>query len=227
MNGTVRPGRRDSGMDERSRYFQEIARAFFARRGAPFFLSPKDLYLIEDWEKSGIPPAVALEGIERSFEKKGYQAGGRGKVLSLAYCDPAVRRAFGQHRDRKVGGRRTPAAPKAAAARAKAGAAVEEFLARASHEALFLEETFREARRALREAGEGGPAGDELERLDGRVDAILLEQAGTSDREKAAREVRSRHPGLPVRERAAAAERLLLKRLREKFRIPYLSLYYY
>jgi hypothetical protein len=214
-------------MDERSRYFQEIARAFFARRGAPLFLSPKDLSLIEDWEKSGIPPAVALEGIERSFEKTGFRAGGRGKILALAYCDPAVRRAFDQHRDRKVGGRRTPAAPKASEARAKAGAAVEEFLSRASRETPDLEEPFLEARRALRGAGENARAGDELDRLDGRVDAILLARAGTSDREEAAREVRSRHPGLPVRERAAAAERLLLKRLRDKYRVPYLSLYYY
>ena len=43
-----------SEIDSR-RYFQEIARHFLARRGAPFFLSAKDLALVEAWERPESP----------------------------------------------------------------------------------------------------------------------------------------------------------------------------
>lgn len=51
-----------------SKYFQSIALHFFKHRGAPFFLSSKELDYIAGWEKMGIPLHVVLEGIERSFE---------------------------------------------------------------------------------------------------------------------------------------------------------------
>jgi hypothetical protein len=210
--------------DARARYFQEISRAFLARRGAPFFLSPKDLALIERWEKAGFPLAVVLEGIERAFERRAGRTGLRGKVLALSFCEAAVRRAFDEHRDRKIGGRRPPASAGLPGKRSRVAAAVEEFLSHAEGESAFLRDVFLEARRALENPD--APA-EALEPLDGRVDAFLLEASTPSDRDEADREVRLHHRGLPPAERAAVVETLLLKRLRQKYRVPYLSPFYY
>jgi hypothetical protein len=210
--------------DDRARYFQEISRAFLAHRGAPFFLSPKDLALVETWEKAGVPLDVVLEGLDRSFEKRPGRPIVRDKVLSLSFCEKAVRRAFEQHRDRKVGGRRPPASVVSSGKRARALAAVEDFLSRPEDEVAFLREIFLEARRELQRP----EADDEaLESLDKRVEALLLGASTPADREEVAREVRLGHRGLPADERPAAVETFLLKRLRERYRVPYVSLFYY
>ncbi|MBM3295523.1 MAG: hypothetical protein FJY82_13520 [Candidatus Aminicenantes bacterium] len=210
--------------DERARYFREISGAFLRRRGAPFFLSPKDLALVEAWEKEGVPLAAVLEGIDKAFERRPGGTRLRGKILSLAFCQAAVRRSFDQHRERGTGGRRPPAASGLAAKTARAAAAVDEFLALPGGVPEFLKEVFLEARREL--AGPA-PAGERLESLDERVDALLAGASAPADREAAEREVRLGHGGLPAAERAAAAATLLVKTLRRKFRVPYLSLFYY
>ena len=99
-------------MAERDRYFQEISRAFLARRGVPFFLSPKDLELIASWEEAGVPLAVVLEGIDRAFAPLPEGKRPRGKVLTMAYCQNQVRKLHDLRRDRRVGnpGRPPPAA---------------------------------------------------------------------------------------------------------------------
>lgn len=209
--------------DERARYFQETSRAFLARRGAPFFLSPRDLALVERWETDGIPLDVVLEGIEKAFEQRSGRSGPRGKVVSLGFCEAAVRRAFGQHRDRKVGGRRPPSAA-LAGKRARIAEAVDDFLALPGGGPGFLADVFLEARRALEHPG---AAAETLEALDSRVDVLLVRAATPADRNAAEGEVGTGHRGLPPAERAAAAETLLLKSLRRKWRVPYLSPFYY
>ena len=87
----------------RNRYFQEIAHEFLKSRGAPFFLSSKDLDLIAAWEKMGIPLRVALEGVDRAFENYRAKTAARPKILSLAFCKNQVLKAFEQYKERKVG----------------------------------------------------------------------------------------------------------------------------
>ena len=75
------------------------------RRGAPFFLSPKDVGLIARWEKMRVPLDAVLEGMEMAFEN--FRKGGRSaKILTLGFCEYQVMKAFGRHAERKAGGAR-------------------------------------------------------------------------------------------------------------------------
>ena len=49
-------------------YFTEIEDAFVRRRGKHLLLSPMDWALIESWKEMNIPLHVALRGIEKSFD---------------------------------------------------------------------------------------------------------------------------------------------------------------
>jgi len=58
--------------DEASRqdYYQQIVRHFLKNQTAMFFLPPRDLALISDWEKLGIPLEPILEGIDQTFSRQ-------------------------------------------------------------------------------------------------------------------------------------------------------------
>jgi hypothetical protein len=185
-------------MSERDRYFQEISRAFLARRGAPFFLSPKDLELIASWEKAGVPLALVLEGIERAFAPKPAGAAPLGKVLTLAFCQNQVRKLFELCRDRRVGNTGRVVSGRSEK-RQRALAEVDEFLARGSSPP-GIDAIARRARIVL--AAEGADE-EALERLDEEADAAL--SAGASERDRTRR----------------------IKTLREKYRMPYFALFYY
>jgi hypothetical protein len=49
-------------------YFTEIEDTFIRRRGKHLLLSPMDWALIESWKEMGVPLHVALRGIERAFD---------------------------------------------------------------------------------------------------------------------------------------------------------------
>ena len=185
-------------MLERDRYFQEISRAFLARRGAPFFLSPKDLDLIASWEKAGVPLAVVLEGIDRAFAPLLEGKRPRGKVLTMAYCQNQVRKLYDLRRDRRVGkpGRIVPGRDEK---RNRALSEVEEFLARGSVPS-DLEAIARRAREVL---SARAPDEEVLERLDEEADGALA--GGAAARDRTGR----------------------IKTEREKIRLPYFALYYY
>jgi hypothetical protein len=185
-------------MSERDRYFQEISRAFLTRRGAPFFLSPKDLDLISSWEKAGVPLAIVLEGIDRAFAPCLEGRRPRGKVLTMAYCQNQVRRLYDLRRDRLVGnpGRTVPGRD---GKRIKALAEVDEFLAR-GRVPPDIEAIARQAREAL---ASDAPDEEVLDRLDEEADGALAGDAAPRDRTRR------------------------IKTQREKIRLPYFGLYYY
>jgi hypothetical protein len=205
-----------------NRYFREIAKRFLARRGAPLFLSAKDLDLIATWEKAGIPPAVVLEGIDRAFASRGRRGSPGGKVLALSFCAAEVLRGFERVRDRRVGGDR--ALPPRPDPRAVVRAAVEPFLAAVPAPLSELGPLFREA---LGKLEAGGLADEEAEALDARADAIILAAASPAEREAIRAAVRKEHRGLRPAEAARAADVRLVKERREKLRVPYLASYYY
>jgi hypothetical protein len=185
-------------MLERDRYFQEISRAFLARRGAPFFLSPKDLELIASWDKAGVPLAVVLEGIERAFAPASEGRRSGRKILTLAYCQNQVRKLYELRRDRRIGSVGGIALGREEK-RLLALAAVDDFLARSAAPP-GLEAIAGRARDLLAAAA---PDEEALERLDGEADAALA--AGAADRERTRR----------------------IKAQREKIRLPYFALFYY
>ena len=73
-------------------YFTEIEEYFWRKRGAHLLVSPLDWAIVETWQKSGIPLAAVLKGIDRvfdSYSRSRRAAGGR-SLKSLAYCVDAV-----------------------------------------------------------------------------------------------------------------------------------------
>ena len=56
-------------ISDQSEYYRRIAKEFLQRRGAPFFLSPRDMAVIAGWEARRVPLAAVLEGIDRAFER--------------------------------------------------------------------------------------------------------------------------------------------------------------
>jgi len=208
--------------EERSRYFQEIARTFLARRGAPFFLSAKDLDVVSSWEQAGIPLPVVVEGIEKAFENYRSGAGKKSRVLAISFCGAQVTRAFERSRDRKVGGRRT--ALERRDKRAFVRAEVEEFLKRIPSSLDFLKDIYLEAQKIM---ADPDMADEILERLDGEVENLLMIQAPASDRATMEKEILAEHKRLSREEVAAAAKIKLLKHLRDKYKVPYLSPFYY
>jgi hypothetical protein len=204
------------------RYFQEIARHFLARRGAPFFLSARDLALVAAWDEAGIPLPVVLEGIERAFENYRKSGPKKEKVLSLSFCERQVRRAFERFRERSVGG--TRASGEKPERRAKVRSEAEKFLECVAPEAAFLKGIYLDA---LRELNDPDVPAEVLERLDDAAEERLWMSASASEREAAKSELRTAAETLPEADLERAAMRRVVKRLREKYRIPYLSFYYY
>jgi hypothetical protein len=212
------------GEGGRAGYFREVSRAFLERRGAPFFLSPRDLALVAAWERAGLPLAVVLEGIEKAFEPRRGRSGPRGKVLALAFCRPAVERAFELHRERAVGGRRRAEASRPENKRSAALAALDAFLAASQASPAGLGEILSEAREELRT---GSPDADALIRLDERVDSILASRVPEGERAAARELVRREHARLRGASLEAAVRTLLAKEARARAGVPYVSLFYY
>ncbi len=215
-------GKRTTLEAQRSRYFQGIAAAFFRLRGAPFVLSSGDMVTIAGWEDAGIPLGVVEEGLRRAYENSRTARPAPRRLSSLAFCDREVKRVFQEHRDRRVGRGKTPATRSEKAGRARD--AVREFLRAAPAEAGFLRDIYDKAlellsRKAVRE--------EELERLEGEAERLILEHAAGPERAEADERMRAEFAGRSREEYSDILAVDLLRRAREKFGIPHLSLFYY
>jgi len=83
-------------------YFTEIEDAFVRRRGKHLLLSPMDWALIESWKEMQIPLHVALRGIERAFDS--WEAKPRKRtVKSLLYCQEEVEAQYAEWVESRVG----------------------------------------------------------------------------------------------------------------------------
>lgn len=212
----------EDGRADRSRYFRDASRAFLRLRGAPFILSARELHVLSSWEKEGIPLGSVLEGLEAAFRRPASGASsGRGKI-SLVYCDAFVRRAYDRHRERAVG--RRPPAGRRPGRKERIRSEAAAFLGDASEELPGLKGLFR---RALRLAEGEGDSEAELGRLEDEVENLLLKHCPEDERRRAEKQVRLEAP-------AAAGESLerklrarLLKNLRMRYRVPFVSYPYY
>ncbi len=86
-------------------YFTEIEDAFVRRRGKHLLLSPMDWALIESWKEMDVPLHVALRGIEKSFDS--WEAKPRKRsVKSLLYCQEEVEAQYAEWLESRVGSSR-------------------------------------------------------------------------------------------------------------------------
>jgi hypothetical protein len=83
-------------------YFTEIEDTFVRRRGKHLFLSPMDWALMETWNQQGIPLHIVLRGIEKSFDS--FEAKPRKRtVKSLLYCQEEVEAQYAEWTDARLG----------------------------------------------------------------------------------------------------------------------------
>ena len=83
-------------------YFTEIEDAFVRRRGKHLFLSPMDWALMESWKQQEIPLHLVLRAIERAFDS--FEARPRKRsVKSLLYCQEEVEAQFAEWLESRVG----------------------------------------------------------------------------------------------------------------------------
>ncbi len=218
MNGTPV----DEVGKRKSVYFREVAKAFLDRRGAPFLLSARDLAIISEWEKRAVPLKAVLEGIERAFEGGGAGRHPSGKVMSLAFCQPQVEKAFARYRDRRAGAeaRVRPRAGK----KKRAAAEVDRFLASLPAEAAELGALFARAASIL---AADVPDEEALERVDSEVDEVLVRAVPDKEKEATERRLRDEHPGRRKAEREVILAATIAKQRREQLQVPYVSLFHY
>lgn len=83
-------------------YFTEIEDAFVRRRGKHLLLSPMDWALIERWKELQVPLHIVLRGIEKSFDS--WEAKPRKRsVKSLLYCQEEIEAQYAEWLESRVG----------------------------------------------------------------------------------------------------------------------------
>ena len=205
-----------------SKYFQSIALHFFKHRGAPFFLSSKELDYIAGWEEIGIPLHVVLEGIETSFEIYRRKPGRKAKIQSLVFCDLQVLKAFEQDRERKVGHKKRIVERRAKRDRAKVE--VEKFLGKIHPQISYLKEAYSLAQKVLSQRHFDE---EELERIEDKIEELLWKNSMDEEKKRVKRGIGKDYEFKEKEEFERIFKIKLVKVLRDKYKIPYISLFYY
>ncbi len=211
------------GKNEKARqvYYQTIARYLFELRGAPFFLSPREMEAVGKWEERGIPLDAVLDGLKLAYERFRKKPGGR-KKLTLVFCEPQVLQSFDQYQERRVGTRRSLFSQDEKLTRLQQG--VTEFLDGFPDEIRGLHDLFLQV---AAELARGDCNEERLEQYDLQVENSLLDFVSPLEKETIASELKAEYP---VRDREEL-ERLvrikLVKSFRDRYKIPHLSLFYY
>jgi len=236
-------------------YFTEIEDAFIRRRAKHLLLSPMDWALIESWKEMEVPLHVALRGIEKAFDSWEAKPRKR-SIKSLLYCQEEVEAQFAEWREARVGSdsatatnengssrtadslpfsretimehlrRGRESLQKISAERTQAGNDdFSDTLTRAAALLLDLENDF---------AGSASPDAQKLEQSlsglermisDGLRVAVSSEQMATVERE-VKEQLKPYRKHMEPAAYEQTFQNLLLKRLRELFGIPRLSLFY-
>ncbi|HKY27428.1 MAG TPA: hypothetical protein VJM12_05730 [Pyrinomonadaceae bacterium] len=233
-------------------YFTEIEDTFVRRRGKHLLLSPMDWALIESWKEMNVPLHVALRGIEKAFDS--WEAKPRRRtVKTLLYCQEEVEAQYAEWLESRAGAtvdgdsssknkedeglpfarqailehlrRARSALAQAFETRQERQDDFADALSRAANLLEELERDFAEAADPDAQKLELSLTG--LERMlsdtvRATVSVDLLETARSEVKEQL-RPYR-KHMEKSIYEQTA--ENLLLKRLREQFAIPRLSLFY-
>jgi len=232
-------------------YFTEIEDAFVRRRGKHLLLSPMDWALIESWKEMNVPLHVALRGIEKSFDSWESKPRKR-SVKSLLYCQEEVEAQFAEWLESRVGA----SVPDAQAAEESSSEAASPFPRTAVIEHLQrgcaalqqtenklpeseLTQTIQRVTALLEQlehdfATAAQPDARRLEisltGLEQMLSESLMLAVSNEDLSEAQLEVKEQlRPYRSRMDKAAyeqTASNLLLKRLREKFGLPRLSLFY-
>lgn len=206
---------------QRQSYYQTVARFLFDLRGVPFFLSPREILVLEMWEEKGIPLDVILDGIKLAYESFRKRPGGR-KKLTLVYCERKVLQSFEQYQERKVGQRRNVFKQEEKVLRLQQ--AVLAFREKIPAEISSIRKLFHQV---AEELARGTWDEQRLEKYDHEVEMLLLDLTLPPERKAVATAIKKEYQ---IQDRDEL-ERLVrikwLKDIRDRYKIPHLSLFYY
>ena len=215
---------KEEGLDRRSGYYQTIAKVFIELRGAPFFLSSKELDMVRQWEERGIPLRVVLEGIKGSFDRPGRCHGKRRKPYTLDHCNSFVLRAFNLYRDRCVGGKNAKASGEEKRWGTKILREVERFLADLPEELHTLRPIFSELQEKL---SRGEATEEELEKAEEAIERLIEECLSAAQIRTISAEIRAEFGKIRGDKFNEIFRIKVLKAKREKHKIPHVSPFYY
>jgi len=230
-------------------YFTEIEDAFVRRRGKHLFLSPLDWALMETWRQQGIPLHIVLRGVERSFDS--YESRPRKRsVKTLLYCQEEVEAQYAEWVESRVGASELsdPADGVEDAKTPFSAPAIREHLQRC-HSALVqlsrsrkeddLSEALARAAKLLNEIQDDLPENaaidtrrleDSLTGLERMLNEAMMAVITSADLDALKSEIKDQLK--PYRSQMETPvyvqtfDNLLLKRVREQFAVPRLSLFY-
>lgn len=228
-------------------YFTEIEDAFVRRRGKHLFLSPMDWALMETWKQQGIPLHIVLRGVEKSFDS--YEARPRKRtVKSLLYCQEEVEAQYAEWVEAHVGSATGSAEPESDKTPFSFAAISEHLqrnrnalseLAQSRKQEDDLSEALIRAIALLADIEKDFASGatldtrkleDSLTGLERMLNDSMLSVAGSSTLDEFKNGVKDQLKPYRSQMDAAAYKQtfnnLLLKRLREEFAMPRLSLFF-
>jgi hypothetical protein len=207
--------------EETSRYFQAVTRIFLEHRGAPFFLSAREVENIKEWKNMDIPLQIVREGIKDCFVTQRRRRGRKSKVSSLAFCHPFVLRGYEAYKERNVGGKRKPICR--GDKRKKLKKAVEGFLTICPESFPDIRQVFSRVLNLITQVADE----EFFEDLENEVEALVLGMASGAEQDLIRKEVMTEFGDRNAQERERIQDLKLIKHVREKYAIPHISLYYY
>lgn len=207
--------------EKTGQYFQTVARFFLEQRGTPFFLSSQEVEIIAGWEKAGIPVQTVLQGIRDSFEIRKRRPGRKARVLSMAFCMPFVQKAFEAYKERKVGIKRKPVQEKDK--RKELRRTITLFLESCPEEFQEIKQIYARVQRLFSQDIDETM----LEAFEQEVEALLVQKASDDEKRRIGENVLDEFRSLDRNEIDRIMDLKIAKYIREKYKIPHLSLYYY
>ncbi len=209
-------------LDRRQDYYQKIARAFLKHQPSLFFIPPRDLELISEWEKLNLPLEVILEGIDRAFARR--LAGWRRKnIYSLSQCEKEILKAYAQHQERLVG-QQAPQAGRPAEKAARIRQEIQPCLEALPGDWPAVRQILEEALAALQA---DPPEEARLEALDEELDRVLYELTPEAERKKALEAARQDYPGRTDNQLEEIGRTRIAREKRQLLKLPRLALFYY
>jgi hypothetical protein len=224
VNQKKRTKEKGKSLKAREEYYRAISQFFLEQRGVPFFLSSKELSVIADWEKMAIPLRVVLDGLRKAVENRRQQPGPKRKYFSLNQCHRFVLEAQKQHRERRIGRERGASPHELSVKKEKILSEINRFLAQAPGHLEEVNHLFAQLRCDLnREKWDEA----HIEKIEVQIEENLVNTATQQERKQATEAVAAEFGAMEGEEFDRVVRIRLIKDLRHKYQIPYVSPFYF
>jgi len=217
-------------------YYTEIEETFVRRRGKNLLLSPIDWALIEGWQQRGIPLHVAVRAIESVFDGYDKKPSVRA-IKGLLYCREEIEVQFDEWLRSQAGKADDSAAVEDGSfSGEQVSSHINDLIASLQKlEAVWLREDLE--RVSARLEGLNANLGQDFEHVDKSLadiehflDNSLLTNSDKTHLRKieteVAEQLKAYKAGMDDEAYSKTFELMLLKRLREEYKIPRLTLFY-